>query len=194
MFNNNRPLLEMAYSLLFALPGTPVIRYGEEIGMGDDLRLQERLAVRTPMQWSAAPQAGFTTAPKAFRPVISGGEYGYEKVNVAAQEQNPASLLMFIQQLIHVRRQCPEIGLGDWQVQQIAPAVMLLRYTFKGQSVLTLHNFSKAPQQVRLNAALADQYLLELTGDRQQLRPADGHYEILLPGYGYRWYRVNSAR
>ncbi|WP_298733971.1 alpha-amylase family protein [uncultured Chitinophaga sp.] len=195
MFNNNRPLMEMAYSLLFALPGTPVIRYGEEIGMGDDLRLQERLAVRTPMQWSSALQAGFTTAPKAFRPVISGGDYGYEKVNVAAQQQNPGSLLRVIQELIRLRRQCPEIGLGSWEIQQVAPAVLLMRYTFKGKSVLTLHNFSKMAQQVRLNAAAGDDYLLELTDKdkRQQLQPVNRRYDILLPGYGYKWYRVNAA-
>src|SRR5205814_3800522 len=82
MLGGDRARLELAYSLQFTLRGTPVLRYGEEIGMGEDLSLPDRQAIRTPMQWSAAPQAGLSAADKPVRPGSPGGEYGYEKVNV----------------------------------------------------------------------------------------------------------------
>src|SRR4051794_22664078 len=91
----NRRQLEMAYSLLLSLPGAPVLRYGDEIGMGDDLSLPERNAIRTPMQWSHEPGAGFSTAPveELVRPVVRGGPYGHERVNVEAQRRDPGSML-----------------------------------------------------------------------------------------------------
>jgi maltose alpha-D-glucosyltransferase/alpha-amylase len=87
MLGNDRRRLELAYALIFSLPGTPVLFYGEEIGMGEDLGLPERIAVRTPMQWSAEPNGGFSTASaeKLIRPVIKGGDFGYENLNVTAQ-------------------------------------------------------------------------------------------------------------
>jgi maltose alpha-D-glucosyltransferase / alpha-amylase len=94
MVNNNRKVIELVFSLLLSLPGTPVLRYREEIGMGDDLRLKERNSVRTPMQWDNSENAGFSTATaeKLFWPVITGGEFGYEKVNVEVQKNDPSSL------------------------------------------------------------------------------------------------------
>src|SRR5689334_4146126 len=95
MLNGDRRRLELAYSLQFTLPGTPVLRYGEEIGMGDNLSLPERNAIRTPMQWDETANAGFSTAPRAklVRPVVSNGQYRYRSVNVAAQRRDPKSLL-----------------------------------------------------------------------------------------------------
>jgi maltose alpha-D-glucosyltransferase / alpha-amylase len=89
MLGGDRRRLELAYSLLFSLPGTPVLQYGEELGMGDDLRLKERAAVRTPMQWSAGANGGFSTAERPVRPVVSGGLYGFETVNVERQRRDP---------------------------------------------------------------------------------------------------------
>lgn len=111
--------IRMAYSLLFSLPGAPVIRYGEEIGMGDDLTLQERLAVRTPMQWNAGPNGGFTKSSVPFRPVISLGKYSYQNVNVEEQLRDTSSLLNFIKKLIEIRRLHPEIGLGHWEIMLV---------------------------------------------------------------------------
>ena len=112
----NRPQLELAYSLLFTLPGTPVIRYGDEIGMGDDLALKERLTVRTPMQWSDEPQGGFSTAEKTVLPVIDTGVYAFGNVNVAVQRRDPDSLLNWTERLIRMRKECPEIGWGSCKV------------------------------------------------------------------------------
>src|ERR1051326_6430022 len=109
--------LKMAYSLLLSLPGTPVIRYGEEMGMGEDLRLKERNSIRTPMQWTDEENAGFSTARRneLFRPVITGGEFGYERVNVEAQQRDRESLLNFIERCIRARKQCREFGWGTWK-------------------------------------------------------------------------------
>jgi maltose alpha-D-glucosyltransferase / alpha-amylase len=93
MLGNDRRRLELAYSLLFSLPGTPMLQYGDEIGMGDDLSLPERECARTPMQWTERAHGGFSRAEKVVRPVIDDDEYGYRKVNVADQRRDPDSLL-----------------------------------------------------------------------------------------------------
>ena len=109
----DRAQLELAYSLLFALPGTPVIRYGDEIGMGDDLALKEREAVRTPMQWSNEPQGGFSTAEKTVRPVITRG-----RTVTRRSMSRRSGAMRFASQLdgamIRLRKECPEIGWGEW--------------------------------------------------------------------------------
>jgi maltose alpha-D-glucosyltransferase / alpha-amylase len=191
MFSNNMEKMKMAYSMLFALPGAPVLRYGEEIGMGDDLSLKERLSIRTPMQWSAAPNGGFTTAPAAFRPVISTGEYGYRKVNVRDEEKAPGSLLNWIAQLVRLRRQCPEIGEGRWEVIPVnAPSVLALRYTFKEHTLVTVHNFSADPVQVKLT--LSDPSLRELLNGDNTQQSVNGVYQISLKGYGCSWLRAEQ--
>ena len=114
MLNGDRRRMELAYSLLFTLPGTPVIRYGDEIGMGDDLSLPERNCARTPMQWSNEPRGGFTKSDRPFLPVISGGPYGFEHVNAATQRRHPESLLNWTERIIRMRKEVPEIGWGDF--------------------------------------------------------------------------------
>ena len=99
MLGDDRRRLELAYSAMFTLPGTPVIRYGDEIGMGDNLSLPERMSVRTPMQWSSEPQGGFSKAVKPFLPVIDDPVYGFRRVNVAAQRRDPDSLLNWTERL-----------------------------------------------------------------------------------------------
>jgi maltose alpha-D-glucosyltransferase/alpha-amylase len=107
MLQGDRRRIELAYSLMLTLPGTPVLRYGDEIGMGDDLRLPERNCARTPMQWSTEPEAGFTKAAKPVLPVISDGAYGYQHVNVAAQRYDPNSLLNWMERMIRMRKEIP---------------------------------------------------------------------------------------
>jgi glycosidase len=113
MLNGDKRRLQLAYSLLFTLPGTPVLRYGDELGMGDDLRLKERNCGRTPMQWSTEPNAGFSRAKKTVLPVIAKGPYGYEKVNAADQRRDPESLLNWTERMIRMRKEVPELGWGD---------------------------------------------------------------------------------
>jgi maltose alpha-D-glucosyltransferase / alpha-amylase len=114
MLQGDRQRLELAYSLMMTLPGTPVIRYGDEIGMGDDLRLAERNCARTPMQWSTEPSAGFTKNEKPILPVICEGPYGFQHVNVAEQRRDPNSLLNWMERIIRMRKEVPEIGWGDF--------------------------------------------------------------------------------
>ncbi len=121
MLEGDRRRLELAYSLMMTLPGTPVIRYGDEIGMGDDLKLPERNCARTPMQWSTEPHAGFTKSDKPVMPVISSGPYGFEHVNVAAQRRDPDSLLDWMERIIRMRKEVPEIGWGDFSLSLRKP-------------------------------------------------------------------------
>ena len=151
MLGNDRRRLELAYSLLFSLPGTPMIQYGDEIGMGEDLSLNEREATRTPMQWTAEPHGGFTSAKKAVLPVIDGGVYGYQKVNVNAQRRDPNSFMNWITRLIRVRKECMEIAWGECEVIDCdADPVLVLAYRFRKAAMVSLHNFSDAAQTVHL--------------------------------------------
>jgi maltose alpha-D-glucosyltransferase/alpha-amylase len=154
MLNGDRRRIELMNSLLFSLQGTPVVRYGEEIGMGDDLRLPERLSIRTPMQWSAEPNAGFSTAPpeKLIRPVISEGDFSYEKVNVARERLDPDSLLNWMQRIIRTRKECPEFGWGRLQfIDTDDPAVLAHACTWRGQTLAAIHNFSGSARTVRID-------------------------------------------
>ena len=186
-------LINLAYSVLFSLPGMPVIRYGEEIGMGDDLSLNERLSVRTPMQWSDAPNAGFSTTAKTVRPAISQGPYCYSKVNVAAQRSDSTSLLNQISRLARLRKQYPEIGWGNWQILDTgSPHVLAIRYDWQGRSLLIVHNFSPKPQLCQLSGTLkTDTKLIRLLADSlgRQSQPRNDR-TIQLAGYGYGWYRL----
>ena len=116
MLDGDRRRLELAYSLMFTLPGTPVLRYGDELGMGDDLSLPERNCARTPMQWSNEPHGGFTKSDKPAHPVITGGPYGFEHINAAIQRRHPESLLNWTERIIRMRKEVPEIGWGDFAV------------------------------------------------------------------------------
>src|SRR5438034_6072499 len=114
MLGGDKRQVELAFSLLFSMPGTPTIWYGDEIGMGDDLSLPEREGVRTPMQWSGSENGGFSAAPsgKLVRPVVREGAYGYEHVNVAVERRDPHSLLNRVERIIRTRKECEEFGWG----------------------------------------------------------------------------------
>lgn len=190
----DRRHLELAYSVLFSLPGTPVIRYGDEIGMGDDLSLKERDAVRTPMQWSDEAQAGFSSAKETVHPVIAQGIYDYRLVNVEAQRRDPNSLLNWTAQMIRLRKECPEIGWGDWQILATgAPGVLALRYDWRGNSLVVIHNFTEKPCEVRLKPNCAgDELLVNLLVEGESRADEQGRHRIALEAYDYRWYRVGG--
>ncbi|WP_266368893.1 alpha-amylase family protein [Tellurirhabdus rosea] len=187
---SNPQQLRMVYSLLFSLPGTPVLRYGEEIGMGDDLRLKERFSIRTPMQWSSARNGGFSTAAKTLRPAISGNEYGYQRVNVAAQRKDSASLLNHIRHLIRLRGQYPEISRGEWRLlESDSPHVLALAYEGTGRTLVTLLNFSDKPQTARFKLAGKTIRTVFAEGSARQKGSADLS-GLEMPAYGYRWIQV----
>ena len=196
MLENDRRRLEMANSLLYTLPGTPVIRYGDEIGMGDDLKLKERDCARTPMQWSTEINGGFSESDKPVLPVISGGLYGYERVNVAMQKRDPNSLLNWTERIIRTRKECPEFGWGDWKVLGTGtPSVLAMRYDWCGNAMVALHNFSNSPQHVRLEVGGGEgRKLVNLLADQHSDGDARGRHVIELEAYGYRWFRVGGLR
>jgi maltose alpha-D-glucosyltransferase/alpha-amylase len=193
---DNRAHIELAYSLMFALPGTPVLRYGDEIGMGDDLSLDEREAVRTPMQWTDDKNGGFSGADKGrlIHPVISEGPFSYERINVEAQRRKPDSLLNWMTAMIRLRKECPEVGHGDWEIIEVDnPHVLVLLYQWKGERILTLHNFIEKPTEVQLKLKVehADK-LIDLLNIEESLTDEKGEHLLLLDAYGYRWMRVGD--
>jgi maltose alpha-D-glucosyltransferase / alpha-amylase len=192
MLNGDRRRLELAYSLLFTLPGTPVIRYGDELGMGDDLRLPERNCARTPMQWSTLPRGGFSSAERTALPVVSEGPFGFERVNAADQRRDHESLLNWTERMIRMRKECPEISWGDFSVVPTQPEVLALRYAWRNNAMLLLHNLSGKPASVRLRARqVGDDRLVSLfTADHSSARK--GRHDIELDPYAYRWYRVGG--
>ncbi|HUG60891.1 MAG TPA: alpha-amylase family protein [Methylomirabilota bacterium] len=196
MFDGDKRRLELAYSLLFTLPGTPVIRYGDEIGMGDDLTLPERDSVRTPMQWSDEPQGGFTKSEKPVEPVISDDRYGYRKVNVAHQRRDPESLLNWVERCIRMRKEIPEIGWGRDQVVDVGhPSVFALRYDWRGNSVLFIHNLCEDPCPIRFRVDGSDGRpadLIDVLDHGHSSPDEDGCHAVTMEPYGYRWYRIGG--
>ena len=190
----SRQQIELAYSLMFSLPGTPVIRYGDEIGMGEDLTLKERDAVRTPMQWSSGEQAGFSTAKKLVHPVISEGAFSYKYVNVDDQKRDPESLLNWMTAIIRLRRECPEIGWGSYRIIKTSqPAVLCMQYEWQQTQLLTLHNFSTQPCEVMVNAEeVSEVKLVDLIKTNDCIMDEKGRFVITLEAHGYRWYRPGN--
>ena len=188
----DRPHLELAYSLLYSLPGTPVMRYGDEIGMGEDLSLSERDAVRTPMQWSGEPNGGFTEADSTYLPVISEGVWSYQRVNVEAQRRDPASLLTWTSRMIRLRKECPEIGWGTYEILDPGcDEVLAMRYDWRGNSLLILHNFDHKPQEAHVSVGVSGHdRLSDLLHEEEIQLSKSGTASIALEAFGYRWFRV----
>ena len=194
MLDNDPRRLELAFSLLFTLPGTPMLEYGDEIGMGDDLSLPERECARTPMQWSDDRNAGFSTASELVWPVVDDPIYGYQHVNVAAQRRSSESLLNWIERALRMRRECPEISWGDWTlIDTGTPGLLVMRYQWHGHSLLFAHNFGRQPRAVWLDARHAGaERLVDLLGDAHSAPDESGRHAIKLDPYGYRWYRAGG--
>jgi maltose alpha-D-glucosyltransferase/alpha-amylase len=191
MLDGDRDRIELLYSLLFTLPGSPVLLYGEEIGLGDDQRVEGRGAVRVAMQWTAGPNAGFTTGDPAV-PLVTDGPYGPDKVNVATQRRDPESLLNWMERAIRTRKELPELGWGAWRVLETdQPAVLAHRCDWQGQGVLVLHNLG--PERVQVGVEMGDIEtggpMAELLGD-QRYGPAKTGQPLALDGFGYRWLRL----
>ncbi len=196
MMKGDAQRLRLAYSLLLTLPGTPVINYGEELGMGDNLSLEERDPARTPMQWSNAANGGFSTASidQLILPVICEGEYSFQHLNVNVQRRNPDSLLNWIERAIRLRKECPEFGWGKWHILETNHLnVFAHRCEWQGGIVVVAHNLAQA-------ACTATMILKEDTGkclidlfedqpDETILNPS---HDVDLTGYGYRWFRVGN--
>jgi maltose alpha-D-glucosyltransferase/alpha-amylase len=186
----------MVYSLLFTLPGTPILRYGEEIGMGDDLSLPGREAVRTAMQWTnEEANAGFSDASpqRLARPVIRDGPFAFDKVNVEVQERDRESLLSRIEQMARARKNCPEVGWGTCEVIETGePSVLAHAITWDGQTLVALHNLADRAVEFPMKwDGWGRRALHPLIGD-DGVNESDPRGRVRLNPYGYRWIRAGS--
>jgi trehalose synthase len=194
MLDGDPRRIRMVYSLLFSLPGTPVLFYGEEIGMGENLEVPGRLAVRTPMQWTSGRNGGFSRADPGSLPgpVVEGG-FGPEFVNVADQRRDPESLLAFMKLLIRRYRESPELGWGGFQVlDQDCRSVLVHLCTWDDGALVAVHNLGAEPQQVEfaLPGCDATHRLEDLLTVGTTRVGEDGGVRLSLDGYGYRWLRI----
>ena len=192
LLDNDRRKIEAANALLFSLPGAPIIYYGDEIGMGDNIALFDRNGVRTPMQWTSEKGAGFSAADPAtfYEPLIDDDTFGYRRVNVAAQQADPGSLWHFMKNLIAVRKTHPVFGNGDLQfLSQNNPAVLTFLRRSAGESILVLVNLSATPETVTFTAGdlmNARPYDI-VTGESVAFHPSGG---ISLQPYQFRWLHI----
>lgn len=196
MLEGDRRRIELAYSLMFTLPGAATLRYGDELGMGDDLRLRERECARTPMQWSTEPHAGFTKSQKSILPVIDRGPFGYEHVNAAQQRRDPNSMLNWTERIIRMRKEVPEVGWGDFEILNTShQAILAIRYDWRNNSVLFVHNLDSRPREVSFWSGVAGEagrLLVNLLSEDHSHTDAHGKHCLLMEAYGYRWYRVGG--
>ena len=198
MLDNDRRKMELAFSLLFTLPGTPMLQFGDEIGLGDDLSLPERACARTPMQWSREPHGGFTQGLRPVLPVISDPIYGYERVSVEAQRRDPDSLLNWMERKIRMRKECPEISWGDWKILRTDESgVLVMRYDWNKRSLITVHNFTGKPRAVVLDGGAVPRQpragkLVDLLAQNDSRADENGRYLVQLQPYDYRWFRAGG--
>jgi maltose alpha-D-glucosyltransferase/alpha-amylase len=152
------------------------------------------MAIRSPMQWSAGPQGGFSRAKRTVVPMIEKGLYSTANVNVEQQRRDPSSLLRWIIRLIRTRKECPEIGWGDWEIVPTRPASALaMQYTWRGTSLVTLHNLAAHPVEVTLRLETDERGILaNLLTDEVSQADGRGTHRIDLDAYDYRWYRVGG--
>jgi maltose alpha-D-glucosyltransferase / alpha-amylase len=196
MLEGDRARMELLYSLLFTLPGIPVLLYGEEIGLGDDQRVEGRGAVRVAMQWTAGPGAGFTSGEPQV-PLVTDGPFGAEHVNVADERRDPHSLLNWMERAIRARKELPELGWGTPRVLETdQPSVLAHRCDWLGRGVLALHNLGPERVEVRVELGEDDRAggrLAEVLAD-QHYDPAEPGRSLALDGFGYRWLRLPEAQ
>jgi maltose alpha-D-glucosyltransferase/alpha-amylase len=197
LVDGGRRRIELLNAILFSMPGSPVLYYGDEIGMGDNIYLGDRNGVRTPMQWSCDRNAGFSRAPSArlYASVIQDPPYGYQAVNVEAQELEPTSLLAWMQRLIRVRKKNPVFGLGS--IQFISPEnrkILAYVRTLDDASILCVNNLSRFCQPFELDLSrFAGLTPVELIGETpfpviQRERP----YFLALGPHGFMWFRLEQ--
>jgi maltose alpha-D-glucosyltransferase/alpha-amylase len=194
LLNNDRSRIELLNGLLLSLPGTPIIYYGDEIGMGDNIYLGDRDGVRTPMQWSADLNAGFSAAnpQQLFLPVNIDPEYRYESVNVASQERNPNSLLLWMRRLIRLRQQHPVFGSGDVEFlfPENSKVLCFLRHD-EDEVILVVANLSRFSQFAELDLAEYDGWTpVELFGGTEFPDIGELPYLLTLGPHAFHWFRL----
>ncbi len=197
LLDNHPGKIRLANSLLFTLPGAPIIYYGDEIGMGDNIWLDDRHGVRTPMQWSDEPKAGFSEAkPEAlYSPIIEGKPYSAEEVNVENQIQASDSIYQSLRKMIALRKQHRLFGFGDFQWVEINQGDKVLGYrrNLKGESVLVLNNMSSQEREVSLasNELGEIQLANDLMNEGRAVKIVEGELQIRLEGFDFAWLKLS---
>jgi maltose alpha-D-glucosyltransferase/alpha-amylase len=192
MLGDDGDRIRLAYSIVFSLPGTPVLFYGEEIGMAENLDIEGRMSVRSPMQWAPERHDGFTTADRPFRPLADDpGD-----VNVARQRRDPDALVNWMERLIRRRKECPELGWGVCTLLDADVASVLAhRSDWEDSTIVAVHNLGG--RRVRtafvVEDAGEDAVLVDLFGDDDRRVGDGGRVKLELPRYGARWYRLRRA-
>lgn len=196
LMDNGRRRIELLHSLLFSLPGTPVMYYGDEIGMGDNIYLGDRNGVRTPMQWTGDRNAGFSRADGArlFAPVITDPVFGYQAINVESQERTSTSLLAWVKRLIRIRQRHDVFALGKLQFVPVPNAkVLAFTRTHQGQAALVVCNLSRFSQPAELDlSAWIGHTPVEMFGDTPFPEVGDRPYQLSLGPYTFFWFRLEA--
>jgi maltose alpha-D-glucosyltransferase/alpha-amylase len=194
LLDNGRRQMEMLYSLLFSLPGSPVVYYGDEIGMGDNIYLGDRDGVRTPMQWSSDRNAGFSRADPAalYLPLLMDPVYGYQAVNVEAQERVATSFLHWLRRLLQVRKQHPVFGMGDYQpLYPENRRVFAFTRQLGADVVLVVANLSRFAQPVELDLSPWTGLVPEEMFGRTPFPIIDNRsYRLAMGPHGFYWFRL----
>ncbi len=194
LLENSRRRIELLNSLLFSLPGTPVLYYGDELGMGDNVYLGDRHGVRTPMQWTGDRNAGFSKADPArlYSPIIMDPVYGYQSINVEAQERSPYSLLNWMKRMIALRRQTKVFGRGT--LEFLRPANRrILAYVrrYESEIALCVANLGRSVQPVELDLSAFKGYTpVEMLGQTEFPRITEAPYVLTIGGYGFYWFKL----
>ncbi|PIQ87003.1 MAG: maltose alpha-D-glucosyltransferase [Candidatus Omnitrophica bacterium CG11_big_fil_rev_8_21_14_0_20_45_26] len=198
LLSNNRRKIELMNGLLFSLPGTPILYYGDEIGMGDNIYLGDRGAVRTPMQWSGDRNAGFSKAnpQKLYMPVTIDPEYHYETINVEAQQQNLNSLLWWTKRLIAIRKRFQAFGRGSIQfLQPDNRKVLVFIREYKDEKILVVANLSRFVQYVELDlSAYKDMTPVEIFGKNRFPKIGELPYFVTLGPHNFYWFVLEGEK
>jgi maltose alpha-D-glucosyltransferase/alpha-amylase len=197
LMDNNRQRVELLNSLLFSFPGTPILYYGDEIGMGDNIYLGDRNGVRTPMQWSADRNAGFSRATPArlYSPVIMDPVYGYEAINVEAQQSDPSSYLNWMRHMLALRKLFKVFGRGTMEVLRPANRkVLAYLRRYQDEQILCVANLSRFAQPVELDlSALAGMTPVEMFGYVEFPKIGRSAYPLTINGYGFLWFELHGT-
>ncbi|NVI97438.1 maltose alpha-D-glucosyltransferase [Myxococcus sp. AM001] len=198
LMDNGRRRIELMHSLLFTLPGTPVLYYGDEIGMGDNIYLGDRNGVRTPMQWTGDRNAGFSRADYArlYAPVIADPVYGYQSINVEAQDRVKSSLLHWVKRMIRIRQRYPVFSLGNLRfLQTDNRKVLAFIREWEGQTVLVVCNLSRFAQPAVLDMRDWEGSVpVELIGETPFPRVGELPYQLSMGPYMFLWFRLDRPQ
>jgi maltose alpha-D-glucosyltransferase/alpha-amylase len=197
LLDNNRPLMELFHGLLFSLPGSPILYYGDEIGMGDNIHLGDRDSVRTPMQWSPDRNGGFSSADfeQLYLPLLMDPVYGYQAVNVEAQRRNAGSFLHWIRRMIDARSRHPQLATGSYEAVDVSnPAIYAFirgPAEFGVTPILCVANLSRQAQPAEVPlAAFEGRTPIELLGKVPFPPITSAAYQLSLPPHGFFWFEL----